>query len=190
MSAMKKEASELAGTGPAGPPETQAAFATFFAHRPMLRAYLFAMTHDRSLVDDLLSDVAIEVARTWAAYDQARPFGPWARGVARRLALKALSRRGRWELGLPEGVLETLGVAMDELCDGVDMAAQQRQLQRCLERLNPRARELMQLRYFEEQPLEAIASRVARTMGALYTAYSRIHDALLRCMQLAEEPAP
>jgi RNA polymerase sigma-70 factor, ECF subfamily len=186
MGRMKKGSVSLRGV--ATPPgQTDAAFTHFFAHRPMLRAFVYAMTRDHSLVDDILSDVAVEVARHWDAYDPARPFGPWVRGIARRVALKALSRRGRWELGFPDDVLESLGTAMDELCDQMEIVSQQRRLQRCLDRLTPRSRELVRLRYFDEQPLAAIAARVDRTIGALYTAYSRIHEALLRCMEITEE---
>src|SRR5688500_9344919 len=114
MAGMKKGQLPLDEPGRApAPPDTQAAFVLFFAQRPMLRAYVYAMTRDPTLVDDILSDVAVEIARNWNSYDRARPFGPWARGVARRVALKALTRRGRWELGLPEEVLESLGTEMD-----------------------------------------------------------------------------
>jgi RNA polymerase sigma-70 factor (ECF subfamily) len=170
---------------PTAEPSTQLAFAQFFTHRTMLRAYLRAMLRDVDLVDDTLSDVAIEVVRCWGAYDPALPFGPWARGMARRLALKRLRGRRRVELGLPDDVLESLGEAMDQIGDRVSAEAQKRQLRRCLEGLSGRNRELIRLRYFEEQRLEVIAGQAQRSMGALYTAFSRIHAALLRCMEKA-----
>jgi RNA polymerase sigma-70 factor (ECF subfamily) len=164
---------------------SQAAFTQFFTHRAMLRAYLQAMLRDRDLVDDTLSDTAVEVARCWEAYDPALPFGPWVRGIARRLALKRLRGRRRVELGLPDDVLESLGEAMDQIGDRVSQEAQKYQLRRCLEGLSGRNRELVRLRYFEEQRLETIATQSQRTLGALYTAFSRIHAALLRCMEKA-----
>jgi DNA-directed RNA polymerase specialized sigma24 family protein len=51
--------------------------------------------------------------------------------------------------------------------------------------LSGRNRELVRLRYFEEQRLDAIAEQSKRSMGALYVAFSRIHAALLRCMEQA-----
>jgi RNA polymerase sigma-70 factor (ECF subfamily) len=166
-------------------PTSQAAFSHFFTHRAMLRAYLQAMLRDRDLVDDTLSDVAVEVARCWENYDPALPFGPWVRGMARRLALQRLRGRRRVELGLPDDVLESLGVAMDQLGDLAALEGQKQQLRVCLEKLSGNNRELVRLRYFEEQRLEAIATRSNRSIGALYTAFSRIHAALLRCMEKA-----
>lgn len=164
---------------------SEAAFAQFFTHRAMLRAYLQAMLRDRDLVDDTLSDVAVEVARCWDAYDPSMLFGPWVRGIARRLALKRLRGRRRVELGLPDDLLESLGEAMDQIGDRVSLEAQKRQLRSCLEKLSGPNRELVQRRYFEEQQLEAIAAQARRSIGALYTAFSRIHAALLRCMEKA-----
>jgi len=164
---------------------SQTAFSHFFTHRAMLRAFLQAMLRDGDLVDDTLSDTAVEVARCWDSYDPALPFGPWVRGMARRLALKRLRGRRRLELGLPDDVLDALGVAMDQINDQVSLDAQKQQLRRCLEGLTGRNRELVRLRYFEEQRLEAIATESRRSMGALYTAFSRIHAALLRCMEKA-----
>ncbi|HXU79976.1 MAG TPA: sigma-70 family RNA polymerase sigma factor [Polyangia bacterium] len=164
----------------------QAPFTHFFTHRAMLRAYLQAMLRDGDLVNDTLSDIAVEVARRWEVYDPSMPFGPWVRGIARRLALKRLRRRRRVEVGLPEDVLESLGVAMDQLGDAVALEGQKRQLRRCLEGLNERHRELVRLRYFEEERLDAIAEQSQRSMGALYVVFSRIHAALLRCMEKAD----
>jgi len=165
--------------------QNNAPFDHFSTHRAMVRAYLRAILHDEDLVDDTLSDVSVEVARCWDVYDPTMPFGPWVRGIARRLALKRLRKRRRIALGLPDDVLESLGAAMDQLGDRVTLDGQKRQLRRCLEGLNGRNRELVRLRYFEDQRLDAIAARSKRTLGALYVAFSRIHAALLRCMEQA-----
>jgi RNA polymerase sigma-70 factor (ECF subfamily) len=167
--------------------QKDAPFAHFFTHRSMLRAYLHALLRDRDLVEDTLSDVAVQVARSWDNYDQRLPFGPWVRGVARRVALKRMYKRDRAEIALPDEVLESLGQALDEISDNHQAESQKQQLRRCMESLSARNRELLQQRYFENQPLPTIAERSKRSLGALYTAFSRIHAALLRCMERAEE---
>ena len=167
---------------------SEAAFSHFFTHRAMLRAYLRAFIREADAVDDVLSDVAVEVARSWDNYDRSLPFGPWVRGIARRVALKRLYQRKRAEVVLPDDVLESLGEVMDELPEHTGRVDEQRErLSRCLERLTQRNRELVQLRYFGELKVEAIAERVRRSAGALYTAFSRIHAALLRCMEQGHE---
>jgi RNA polymerase sigma-70 factor, ECF subfamily len=167
---------------------SEAAFSHFFTHRAMLRAYLRAFIREADVVDDVLSDVAVEVARCWDNYDRSLPFGPWVRGVARRVALKRLAQRQRAEVILPDDVLESLGWVMDELSKESGRIDEQRErLNRCIEQLTQRNRELLQLRYFGELKVEAIATQVRRSPGALYTAFSRIHAALLRCMEQGHE---
>jgi DNA-directed RNA polymerase specialized sigma24 family protein len=74
---------------------------------------------------------------------------------------------------------------MDELGDRMSLDRQKDQLKRCLERLTERNRELVRRRYFEEQPLNTISEQARLSMGAVYTAFTRIHAALLRCMEKA-----
>jgi len=80
---------------------SQAAFSHFFTHRAMVRAYLQAMLRDGDLVDDTLSDTAVEVARCWDSYDRSLPFGPWVRGMARRLAMTQQGAERLRDLSLP-----------------------------------------------------------------------------------------
>jgi RNA polymerase sigma-70 factor (ECF subfamily) len=165
------------------------AFATFFAHRPMLRAYLLAILRDSDVTEDVLSDVALATVQSWPLYDRSLPFGPWARGIARRVAFKRLQKQSRAEVGLPDDVLDSLGAAMDEMGDALVMEGRKRQLGDCLQQLSARNRELVRLRYHEELSFELMARRLGRSAGALYTAFSRIHSALLACLRKAEENA-
>jgi RNA polymerase sigma-70 factor (ECF subfamily) len=190
MAVMKKQAVPphvIAQATPVNSPNFQGPFGHFFAHRRMLRTFVGSMTRDSTLVEDILSDIAIVVALQWDEFDRERPFAPWARGIARRVALKAIARRGRWQLGLPEDFLESPGADIDALYEQREAAARERLLMTCLEQLTPHTQELVRRRYFDEQRLPEIAQQVGITMGALYTAYCRIHRRLQRCMTLAEK---
>ncbi len=149
----------------------------------MLHAYVSAMLRDPVLVEDTLSDVVIEIVHSYDRYDKTRPFAAWARGVARRVALTNLRKRGRVELGVPDEVLEAFSAALDGLGDQAALESRKLRLRECLAKLTPANRDLVQLRYFDELRPELIASRVGRKVGAVYTAFSRIHAALLRCLQ-------
>jgi len=164
------------------------AFSRVFACRSMLHAYISALVRDPALLEDTLSDVVIQIVRSYDRYDTALPFPNWARGVARRVALANLRKRERAEVTLPEEALEAFGAALDRLGDQSALESRKARLRECLDILTPGNRDLIQLRYFEELGPEAIAARVARSVGAIYTAFSRIHAALLRCLQ-HKEPA-
>ena len=56
-------------------------------HRP-LATYLLAATGDPHAAEDLLQGVAATLWQELADYDQTRPFGAWAVGVARLKVLR------------------------------------------------------------------------------------------------------
>src|SRR5258707_163806 len=70
------------------------AFRAVLANGPILNAYLRAIVRNPHLLEDTLSDVALAIARSWPNYDKARPFGPWARSIARRVAIENLTKHG------------------------------------------------------------------------------------------------
>src|SRR5262245_59731087 len=90
------------------------AFRQILAHRTMLKAYLQAIIRDPVLAEDTFSQVTIEIARSWKRYDTSRPFENWARGLARRIALAELRKRGREPVALDEDVLESIGMELDQ----------------------------------------------------------------------------
>ena len=159
------------------------AFREILANWAMLNAYLRAIVRNPQLFEDTLSDVALAIARSWPTYDKARPFGPWARAIARRVALENLSRNGMKPVLLGPGALEALGAELEALGDSVGVEARIRALKQCTEKLSEGSQELVRLRYFENRSYKEIAESVHWTVDALYVAFNRIHKALSECVQ-------
>src|SRR5262245_47138455 len=89
------------------------AFVQVLAHRTMLKAYILAIVHDPHLAEDTLSDTTLVIARSWEKFDQRLAFGPWARGIARRVALANVRKDSRYVVGLEEDVMESLDAEFD-----------------------------------------------------------------------------
>lgn len=170
-------------------PPYEEAFRQVVAHRTMLEAFVQAIVRDPSLAEDTLSDVTVEIVRHWDGFDNARPFAPWARGVARRVASDNLRRRGKQPLLLESEVLESVGRQMDALGNESRLEVRLRALRQCTKHLTETSQELIRLRYFENRPYEDIARLVKRSMNALYVAYNRIHQALSECVHRSLEHA-
>jgi len=149
----------------------------------MLKAYVQAIVRDLTLAEDTFSDVILEIVRSWPSYDKAREFPPWARGVARRVALAVLRKNSRAPLHLDEGLLEQIGEELSSMGDEVELEARKHTLQCCLELLSAKNRELVRLRYFENRSYLEIANQIGRSVGALYVGFNRIHQALEKCIQ-------
>lgn len=159
------------------------AFREVLAHRTMLLACVKAMVRDPHLAEDTFSDVTLEIVRCWDRYDPSRPFGPWARGVARRVALANLRKAGREIATLDADVLELLGATMDQHGGETLFDRYKAQLARCLEKLSDGARRLVRSRYFEQRSYLELAEAENKSTGALYVAFTRIHQSLARCLK-------
>lgn len=57
-------------------------------------------------------------------------------------------------------------------------------LTHCIEELNPRHRELLDMRYSGEQDVREIADRIERSESAVYKSLAKIHEALFDCIEL------
>lgn len=158
------------------------AFREVMAHWAMLNAYLRAIVREPQMLEDTISDTALAIARSWPSYDKSRPFGPWARAIARRVAIENLSRHGLRPVLLGQGALEALGAELESLGDTVAVESRVRALRQCTEKLSEGSQELVRLRYFENRSYKEIAETVRWTVDALYVAYNRIHKALSECV--------
>jgi len=162
------------------------AFRQVMAHQSMLQVFARALVHDPHLAEDVLSDASVEIARTWARYDPTQPFGPWARGVVRNVALASLRKRRSQPVLLAPETLEAVSAEIDDLDARSLLEQRKARLSRCLQSLSAKSRSLVRLRYFENQALPEIAERVSLGINSLYVAFNRIHKALHECV---EKPA-
>src|SRR5436190_23219083 len=142
------------------------AFLQVLAHRTMLKSYILVIVRDPHLAEDTLSDVTLAIVRSWERFDAGQPFGPWARGVARRVALTNLRKYRRANVALSDEVLEQLEDDFDAFGSEADQEEQRQQLRSCVQLLPERSRELIQLRYFDGQSYDQIARLTNRTVAA------------------------
>lgn len=165
------------------------AFRQVLAHRTALLATVKAIVRDPHQVEDTFSDVTLEIVRCWGSYDQNRPFGPWARGLARRVALANLRRAGREIATLDADVLELIGAEMEQRGGESHYEQYKTQLSVCLGKLSEAAQRLVRRRYFEQRSYGELAAAENKSTGALYVAFTRIHQTLARCLK-RHPPAP
>lgn len=165
-----------------GKDERQERFlALFIQNQGTIRAFIRSLIWDRATCDDLFQEVALVLWRHFDRYDQARPFGPWARGVAARTIRMGLRQTRRVPVALsPEAIeaVEAAFAARDRSPSGREEA-----LRHCVDRLPDRSRLLVRLRYRESLKVAEIAARVGGSTEAVQKALTRLRDALHKCVQ-------
>ena len=151
--------------------------------RAKLLGYIWVIVRDHHIADDVFQDVTILALEHAAEIKDQGHLSRWSRKAARLKALEAVRRRGRKPLPLDDDVLEMIEgdwAAVDAIAVGPEVDV----LRSCLEKLTPRARRILHLRYVEGLGGAALASHaeVGIDLKSLYVALSRIHKALHDCI--------
>lgn len=152
----------------------------FLQHAAAVRGFVLGLVADRAAADDIFQDVFLTVAQKEAEFDRSRNFVAWVRGIARNKVLEHHRRQRTKALLLDEQLLELVAESAEKVCDGVELRREA--LARCMERLAPRAREIVDLRY-AEQPLAPpeLARRIGWTTNAVNVALTRARAFLREC---------
>lgn len=142
-------------------------------HRPLF-AFLFRLTNDHALADDLAQETFIRItAQRGRPPDNVRA---WAFTVARNLAYdhyRSAPYRREQATAFDEGELDWANEAAPELV--VIEADQQAEVAAHLQKLPPEQREVVILRFYHDLPLSEIAQVTAAPLG---TVKSRLFHAL------------
>jgi RNA polymerase sigma-70 factor (ECF subfamily) len=153
-------------------------------YQARLRAYVACYVPRPEDVFDIVQDAFIDALEHLDRFDPSREFGPWLRAICRNRMLNHFRscRAGRSAAAaiVDQALLESRGPMEDDL----EAAGRRLQaLQRCVSRLEPSQRELIDLRYRREVPLEDLSRRLGRSAAALAMALLRLRAALQKCME-------
>lgn len=168
---------------PAAAPDRDALLRGLLQGRAPLLGYLRVLTRDDGLAEDAFQDTMLVVMRKLEEFDTTRDFHAWVRGIGRHVCQRVLAKRQARPVS--PTLLAALEAAYEERTtedDGAE-AANLTYLLRCLEKLGPAHRQLVQLRYAEGLNLEALGNRLGRTAGAVQVALSRVRRALSVCIE-------
>jgi len=172
------------------PPDDAARFMQLFAsHQRRLFGFVFSLVRNETDADDVLQEA---LAVMWAKYEQFEPgtdFGAWAMSIVRLKAMELFAARKRdAALFRPETAakiadrFETMGPQVDAVHEA---------LSHCLAKLSSRDQQLVESRYRDDAPAEALAVEFSLSRSQIYRTLDRIHQALLRCIERrmsGEEP--
>ncbi len=153
----------------------------FSRYRDGLRQlYLQRTGGNRADADDLLQETFVKVYLHLDRYDPRYTFGQWIYTIARNAFIDLLRKRhGEVSLeALPGG---GWGAALDPTPEERVIRSQQHaQLMGYLERMSPRYRRLVELRFLNEYSYEEIAAELAIPIGTVKTRIHRAREQLCK----------
>jgi RNA polymerase sigma-70 factor (ECF subfamily) len=155
-------------------------------HQSMLLAYAAYRVPDRDLAEEVTQQTFIRAYEQLADFRTDQDFGVWLRVICRYMILAELKKQTRCRANrekYAEALRSELMVqamnTLDELPDG-DIYAQ---LRACIEQLQPRAAEVINLKYTQDQSCREIAETTARSLTWVTSTLSRVRKALRQCLE-------
>jgi RNA polymerase sigma-70 factor (ECF subfamily) len=162
--------------------EEQAAFdALVTEHQQRIYFFIRSMVFNPDDARDTLQDVNIVLYRKQDAYEHGTNFKAWAFTIARFECLSYLSRykKNQWTT-LDSGLLESLADAAEEKADDVEPCL--KALRKCILALAPDVQHLISSRYQQGTPLDATATQMQTSVGALKQKLFRARKQLKQCI--------
>ncbi len=165
----------------------------FLSYRGEFMAYLMAILRDFDAAEEVFQNAAVVILEGATAGEPIRNFRAWSKEIVRRQALYRLRQQSqqakRFRPIAPELFEAISATFLEEDAEGVRREVLA--LRNCLEKLPPRQRALLGLRYERQQSFEQISQATGTTPGAAQRALSRIrlalHDCVLAALQASQE---
>lgn len=152
-------------------------------HADMLTVYLRSALGNVSDVDDLFQETMVVAWRRLDDFDHTRPFGPWLRGIARKL-LQAHHRQAHARRYTP-ATLDRLEARLAQLGrhPGDTWRDKLEMLRGCVQALPEHYHAVVTLRYFQEQAVPQLAHTLRLSIATAKKRLQRARALVLDCME-------
>jgi RNA polymerase sigma-70 factor (ECF subfamily) len=155
--------------------------ALWTAAQPTIAAFIRTLLPDYQQADEVLQRVAVTLVRKFDQYDQARPFGAWAVGVAKYEVLYFRRERATDKHLFGDEIVEQIASRYELLAEEVDPVREALRL--CLDQLKGRSKRVIELRYRRGMKSNAIAQEMTLSAGAVRMLLCRVRETLRRCIE-------
>lgn len=157
--------------------------AQFLRNVERIKGFIFALIPDMALVEDISQEVFIVVTEKAADFTPGTEFMAWARAIARNKVLQQIDTGARRMALLRASAAEKVMERADELERGWD--EHRAALKKCLEKVAPKARDVIKLRYLAGLMPQAIAERTKRSVNGVSVALAKARAFLRECVEAA-----
>jgi len=158
-------------------------------HQGRLYGYVLTLSADPDAANDVLQEANIVLWKQWRQFKPGSNFKAWAFRIAHFQFMAYRQKQLRDKTLFSDDLLSTLATEAKEVDERHEERAAA--LERCLERMPPRSREAIRLRYADELTVVDIAHKLQRNANAVYQILFRARQWLNQCVQkdaLTETP--
>lgn len=160
------------------PDDTEEAQLLFVRHEGAIRAFVRALQPSLADADDVMQETFLTISRKAATFEPGTNFLAWACGIARLKVLENLRQRQRTTV-----LSEKAIIALTDDAPAPEVTARREAaLARCLEKVAPRARDLLWRRYSSRQSSDEMATALGMTPTAVRLAMFKARIFLRDCI--------
>ena len=149
-------------------------------HNVRVYRFILRLTGNQSLAEDLVSEVFLDVWRQAEGFEAKSQVSTWLLAIARYKALSALRRR------TDEHLDDQMAATIEDTADNPETAVGTKNrnmiVQKCLTKLSPAHREVIDLVYYHEKSVDEVAKIVgvpaATVKTRMFYARSKMADLL------------
>jgi RNA polymerase sigma-70 factor (ECF subfamily) len=145
-----------------------------------LYGYILSLSADPNVTNDVLQEANIVLWKQWRQFEPGSNFKAWAFRIAHFQYMAYRQKRLRDKTLFSDELLATLASKAKEVDERHEERAAA--LERCLERMPPRSREAIRLRYADELNVNDIATKLNRKANAVYQILFRARQWLIVCV--------
>jgi RNA polymerase sigma-70 factor (ECF subfamily) len=149
-------------------------------HQRRIFSYIYSLVPDRYDAEDLLQETSLVICEKFDDFKEGTDFVAWACQIAywrvRYSRQKFARSKVVFDQEIVDAVAQTASTMVEEL-DERHVA-----LGNCLQKLHPRDRDLLLVRYEPGSGVEEAAKRSGRTLQTAYKALARLRKLLLDCV--------
>lgn len=158
--------------------------------QPAVSAFIMSAIRNFHDAEDVLQRTASSLVEKHAEYDASRSFEAWAVGIARIEILRYLQRNKRDRLVFDLATLDAVAEAYANLAPRSSEVREA--LEICVDQLQGRTRQVMQLRYAHSLTPSQVAKQLSMSANAVMVALHRARKLLRECVsrRLAEAGSP
>ncbi len=147
-------------------------------HQRRIFSYIYTLVPDRHAAEDILQETSLVICEKFGDFRSGTDFVAWGCQIAWWQVRAARTKYARSKVIFDEKVLESVAQTAATMIPEQD--ARHEALAKCLQKLNPRDRELLMTRY--ESGVEEAAHRTGRSLVAAYKALTRLRKLLHDCV--------
>ena len=154
------------------------------AHQGRLFAFVLSLLGNRDAANEVLQETNVVLWKQWREFEPGTNFKAWAFRIAHFQTMAYRQRRLRDRLQFDDNLVGRLAIEAKQHNELWQQRSER--LAACLERLNPRHRRVLHLRYVEGLSVAEVAERLKRSANAVSQLLFRVRERLIDCVRRAE----